>query len=141
MATPYEDVYLRFLPKITNYEFLKLSDEVIYRDLKNLLFSSIVNFRYCLKLYDRNEDTESFKENLTEEEIEILSHLMCVEYLTPQILTDEHLKQTLNSKDYNRYSQANHVKEVREIRELFKQESNEKMINYSFNMEKLDGFK
>ncbi|MEW5569602.1 hypothetical protein [Rossellomorea marisflavi] len=141
MATSYEDVYLRFLPKITSYEFLKLSDEVIFRDLKNYMKSAIVNFQYCSKLQDRNEDTETFKHDLNEEEIEILSSLMCVEYLTPKIITDEYLKDTLNSKDYTRYSQANHVKEIREIRDMFKQEADGKMIKYSFKMNKLDGLK
>jgi hypothetical protein len=73
--------------------------------------------------------------------MEILSHLMCVEYLTPKLLTDELLQQRLNPKDYSIYSQANHIKEIRELRDLLKSESNGMMINYTFNSDKLDGFK
>jgi hypothetical protein len=65
---------------------------------------------------------------------------MSVEYLTPKLLTDELLKQTLNSKDYSLYSQANQIKEIRELRDTYQQEANNLMILYTFTGSKLDGF-
>lgn len=141
MATSYEKVFERFLPKITNYSYLNLSDQEINDNLETFLKSSIIKFRYCDKLNDRDEALKQFNKDLTEEEQEILSVLMCVEYLTPKLLTDDLLKQSLNSKDYSLYSQANHVKEIRGLRDKYQQESNSLMILYTFTKDKMDGFK
>lgn len=140
MATSYESIYSRFLPKITDYSFLNLSDEEIKSNLETYLKSSIIKFRYCDKLSDRDEVLKQFNKELTEEEQEIISVLMCVEYLTPKLLTDELLKQSLNSKDYSLYSQANHVKEIRALRDEYQQEANSLMILYTFTKDKMDGF-
>lgn len=140
MATSYELIYSRFIPKITDYTFAVLSDEEVEQHLETFLKSSIIKFRYCDKLSDRDENIKQFNKDISEEEQEILSILMCVEYLTPKLLTDDLLKQTLNSKDYSLYSQANHVKEIRELRDKYQQEANSLMILYTFTKSKLDGF-
>jgi hypothetical protein len=140
MATPYEDVYARFTPKITDFNFANLMDAEVEEYFETFLKSSIIKFRYCDKLSDRDETLKQFNKDLSEEEQEILSILMSVEYLTPKLLTDELLKQTLSSKDYSLYSQANHIKEIRELRNKYQQEANNLMILYTFNNSKLDGF-
>lgn len=140
MATSYQEIYSRFTPKVTDYSFVNLSDDEVEEYFETFMKSSIIKFRYCDKLSDRDETVKQFNKDLTEEEQEILSILMCVEYLTPKLLTDDLLKQTLNSKDYSLYSQANHVKEIRELREKYQQEANSLMILYTFTKSKMDGF-
>lgn len=140
MATSYEDIYARFTPKITDFHFATLSDFEAEEYFETFLKSSIIKFRYCNKLTDRDENLKQFNKDLTEEEQEILSILMSVEFLTPKLLTDELLKQTLNSKDYSLYSQANQIKEIRELRDKYQQEANSLMILYTFTGSKLDGF-
>jgi hypothetical protein len=140
MATPYQNIYSRFLPKITDYSFVDMLDFDVEEYLETFLKSSIVKFRYCNKLIERNETTKEFVQDLTDEEQEILSCLMTIEYLTPKLLTDDLLKQALNSKDYSMYSQANHIKEIRDLRDVFQNEANNLMILYTFSNNKLDGF-
>jgi hypothetical protein len=140
MTTPYENIYARFTPKITDFNFANLMDAEVEEYFETFLKSSIIKFRYCDKLSDRDETLKQFNKDLTDEEQEILSILMSVEYLTPKLLTDELLKQTLSSKDYSLYSQANHIKEIRELRNKYQQEANNLMILYTFNNSKLDGF-
>jgi hypothetical protein len=140
MATPYENIYARFTPKITDFNFANLAYMEAEEYFETFLKSSIIKFRYCAKLSDRDETSKQFNQDLTEEEQEILSILMSIEYLTPKLLTDELLKQTLNSKDYSLYSQANQIKEIREVRDTFQREVNNLMILYTFNNSKLDGF-
>lgn len=140
MATSYQEIYSRFTPKITDYSFVNLSDDEVEEYFETFMKSSIIKFRYCDKLSDRDETLKQFNKDLTDEEQEILSILMCVEYLTPKLLTDDLLKQTLNSKDYSLYSQANHVKEIRELRAKYQQEVNSLMILYTFTKSKMDGF-
>jgi len=141
LATSYQDVYSRFLSKITDYNFLNLTENEIEYHLEKFLKSSIVKFRYCNKLSDRDDSIKSFNETLTDEEQEILSVLMCVEYLSPKILTDDLLKQTLSSKDYTLYSQANHIKEVRSIKDSYQKEASSLMILYTYSKTKMSGFK
>ncbi|WP_235887836.1 hypothetical protein [Neobacillus paridis] len=140
MATSYQEIYERFTSKITDFYLSNLTDEEAKEYFETFLKSSIIKFRYCNKLSDRDEDLKQFNNDLTDEEKEILSILMIVEYLTPKLLTDELLKQTLNSKDYYLSSQANHIKEIRELRDKYQQEANSLMILYTFNNSKLDGF-
>lgn len=140
MATSYKEIYSRFTPKITDYSFVNLSDDEIEDNLETFLKSSIVKFRYCNKLSDRDESIKQFNEDLKEEEQEILAILMCVEFLTPKLLTDDLLKQTLSSKDYSLYSQANHIKEIRQLRDDYQKEANSLMILYTFNKSKMDEF-
>jgi len=141
LATSYQDVYSRFLSKITDYSFLNLTEDEIEYQLEKFLKSSIVKFRYCNKLSGRDDSLKSFNETLTDEEQEILSVLMCVEYLSPKILTDDLLKQTLSSKDYTLYSQANHIKEVRSIKDSYQKEAGSLMILYTYSKNKMSGFK
>ena len=142
MATPYEEVYERFLPKLTDYSFVNLSTQDVMDNLETFLKSSVIKFRYCDKLHEKDDTLKQFNEDLTDEEKEILSILMCVEYLTPKLLTDDLLKQTLNSKDYSLFSQANHIKEIRGLRDMYQKEANSLMVLYTFgkNKGKMDGF-
>ncbi len=140
MATSYEDIYARFTPKVTDYSYLNLVEDEIEDTLETFLKSSIIKFRYCDKLSDRDETLKQFNEDLTDEEQEILAILMSVEFLTPKLLTDDLLKQTLSSKDYSLYSQANHIKEIRQLRDVFQKEANGLMILYTFSKSKMDGF-
>jgi hypothetical protein len=68
MATPYQNVYSRFLPKITDYSFVDMLDFDVEEYLETFLKSSIVKFRYCNKLIERNETTKEFVQDLTDEE-------------------------------------------------------------------------
>lgn len=140
MATSYQEIYARFLPKITDYSFVSMADGEIEDHLETFLKSSIIKFRYCDKLTERDETLKTFINDLTDEEKEILACLMSVEYLSPKLLTDDLLKQTLNTKDYYIASQANHIKEIRDLYALFKKEASNLMILYTFNKNKMDDF-
>lgn len=118
-----------------------MENEEIENNLETYLKPSIVKFRYCDKLGDRDEELKQFNQDLTDEEQEILAVLMCVEYLTPKLLTDNLLKQSLGAKDYNLYSQANQMKEIRTLRDTLKREADNLMILYTYEKKKMDGFK
>ncbi|WP_226035614.1 hypothetical protein [Aquibacillus saliphilus] len=141
MATSYEDVYARFLPKITDYSFLNMVDEDIQDYLEGYLKSSITKFhRYCNKLSDRDEDLKQFNKDLNDEEEEILSLLMCIEFLMPRILTDDLLKRKMSTKDYNIHSPAQHMAQLRELKSDFQKEIRYLITLYTFKKDKMDEF-
>lgn len=125
--------------KISDYSFLNLTQNEVEDILESYLLSSIVKFKKCKKdLSNRDQALKQFNEDLTDEEKEILATLMCVEYLTPKLITSELLKQKLSTKDYQLYSQANQIKEIREVRDKMKSEANQMMISYSYSENSLD---
>lgn len=139
MATPYSQIYSRFLAKISDYSFVSLTQEELEANLETFLNSAIVQFRRCKKsLYLRDNVAKTFDEDLTDEEQEILSKFMVVEYLTPKLVTADLLQQTLSSRDFKLYSQANHIKEIRDLRNEMKNEVIKMMTEYTyfnFNMD------
>lgn len=141
MATPFKEVYNKVYNKISDYSFTKLTQDEVEDVLESFLLSALVKFKTCKKdLSNRDLTLKQFNEDLTDEEKEILATLICVEYLTPKLITDELLQQRLSTKDYNLYSQANQIKEIRELRDKFKSEANQMMINYSYSKKSLDEF-
>jgi len=142
MATPYSNIYSRFLNKITDYSFLNQSTGEMEEGFKSFMDSAIVHFRRCKKdLFDTDDTLEQFNEDLTPEEQEVIATLMIVEYLSPKLITADLLKQTVNSKDFKLYSQANHIKEIRELRNMIKKDASQMMMEYSYQHNNMDYFK
>lgn len=141
MATSYEEIYSRFLPKVTDYSLAKMTDQDLKSHLDGYLKSAITKFiKYCDKLSDRDESLRQFNEDLSDEEQEILSLLMCVEFLLPRTLTDELLKRRLSTKDYNLHSPASHMSQIRELRNDFQKEIKRLINLYTFKNDKMDEF-
>ena len=134
MATPFADVYERFLQKISDYSFLNLQAEQIEERLKGYLFSSIPKFKQCKKyIRDIDDVMETFNSDLDSEEKEILSHLMVVEYMMPQILTSQLMKQSLSDRDFKTYSQANQIRELINVKNEMQSEVERMIMSYTYN--------
>jgi hypothetical protein len=140
MATPYGDIYNRFLSKITDYDYINNQTAAeLDETLENLLLGAIPQFRKCkVDLSNRDSTNEQFNDTLSDYEIEILSHLMVVEYMTPHLIKDDFLRQKLSTKDYRMYSQANHIKEIRLLRQLLRNESKQMINSYTYSENSLD---
>lgn len=141
MATPFQKVYNAFLPHITDYKLGEMykSDEVrFYEELFQLMLNAIVHYpNPTAKLYNYNEDMQEFDDDLLPHEISILSKLMVVEYMTPLILDETLLKQSLNSKDYRSYSPAKHGETLQKIKTSLNSEVNQALSRQSYSLENL----
>ena len=69
---------------------------------------------------------------LTDMEKGILTHLMIVEHLKPQVLSSEVLRPSLSDKSFKIYSQANHLRELNLLYRLFQKESNKMITEYTY---------
>jgi len=142
MSTPFQSVYDSFLMKVEDYSFLNLTQEDLESDLENYLNISSAKFRVCKKdLSDKNLTTKEFNVDLSIMEIEILSSLMVVEYLKPQITTSNLLKQKMTDKDFKIYSQGNHLDQLMKLYKQMKHESQSLINDYSFYSNSLDDLK
>ncbi|WEG18505.1 hypothetical protein PQ478_08485 [Alkalihalophilus pseudofirmus] len=142
MPTRFQEVYSRFLQKIQTWSFVDVSDEQMEDELEGWLMSAIPHFLFCRKdLYSNDTVLKQFNEKLDGLEIEILSILMLIEYLSPKLNTDELVQQSMSSKDYKLYSQANHIREIRELRDNYKNEVESLVSKYSYHGRDLNDFK
>ena len=128
--TTLQDVYDSFLSKITDYDYLKLSEEDLNEELAMKLKSAIAKFIIAddIKI---NEMTEQFNRELSYLEIEILAYGMVLSWVEPLVNNMETMKQRLSSKDFSVYSQAKHLAELNEVRIRANKEFNYWINRYS----------
>lgn len=142
MGTPFVTVYNRFLGKITDDMYVELTPEDTRKDIQNLLIEAIPGFEFPRKnLDDYTIDTKvvnateigendfvikslddkdtmvviensSFTEELTSEEINILSYIMVEGWLQRQISSIEHTRMKFSGSDFKFTSQANHLQKL-----------------------------
>jgi hypothetical protein len=140
MSTSFETVFQSFLNKISDSSFVSLPTENLESIMSSYLQSSIVRFRKCKQnLKDYDLDLQQFNVDLSMEEIEILSLWMKFEWLNQQINRVELLKQSLSSKDFAMYSQANHLSALLSLREVTSSDVYTLMKYYSYDNNDLSG--
>ena len=141
MATPYTDIYTLFLQKIKSYDLANLSSEDLQSLLGGYLHSAIPRFQFrCINdLTDRDDELSQFNVTLGDDEKEILSFYMLIEYLLEKIDTDELLRQGFTNREWNQTSQANHLSGLLDLRTTFKKEVDHLVIEYSYNHTDLSG--
>ena len=122
MGTPFTQVYNRFLGKITDDMYMELTPEDTIRDLRNLLLDAIPGFEfprkdlsnYIIDTITENvlEETSSFAEELTSEEINILAILMMISWTQRQVTSIENTRMKYSGSDFKFTSQANHLSKL-----------------------------
>ena len=114
MATPYSDVINSFIMKIEGYKLLTLLPEDREEVIMFYLNSARSKFYKKCKhdLLDVDTENKLFLDTLTIDEIDILSEIMIVEWLSPQIYSDELLESRLNTKDFTEYSPAKLIEQI-----------------------------
>lgn len=138
MSTPYSAIDNSFLNKITDDYLLTLINEDLATLISKYRASALPKFKQCKKLHDRDDELEIFKQTLTDEEIEILANLMVIEWLKPQINSIEILKQSMSTKDYKMYSQANHLNTLIELKKETYAEIDRLIVSYTYSNNSLD---
>lgn len=135
MGTPFSDIYHLFLSQIKDYELATMKETSLEDNLQSWLMSSIGYFSSCrkdLRMYDLQ--LAYFTEELDSTEQYILAKFMVLAYLSTFLMTEQNLKQALNSKDYRMYSPANQLKALMELRKQIHSDANTLMSRYSYNI-------
>ena len=146
-TTPFSEVYESFLSKITDDMYMELSKRETYNMLEDLLISSIPKFEFPRKslfdyqrgFYIPEEDckcddncgcpgkdsyvfTGYFNCALTQEEINILSTYMIVEWIGQQLASVENTRMKYSGTDFKFTSQANHMQKLLVIKKDYERE-------------------
>lgn len=89
MGTPYEKIYERFLNRITDFNFVSMEEIVLNGMFKSWLHSAVVNVRTTTDLSKYDDEIETFENDLSDLDIELLAMGMTLAWLD----------QTLNSTE------------------------------------------
>lgn len=135
MATPYSDIINMFIFKTKTYQLMALSLEDKEEIVNSYLKSACAKFykKSTHDLLNRDDDLQTFEEDLYLDEIDILSEIMIVEWLSPQIYNDELLENRLNTKDFTEYSPAKLIEQIRNVYNESRKKVKYMMIQYTYD--------
>ena len=132
--TLFSDVYTNFLSKITDDMYMELTPEDTYKILQQLLVSALPKFEfprqnlnYELKQIGLDEDDEpifewAFVNKLTNEEINIITSYMIVEWIGQQLASVENVRMKYSGSDFKFTSQANHMQKLLQMKKDYERE-------------------
>lgn len=140
MATPFQDVYDKFLNLIEDYELTLFPDEDLAFLLSNYLSRAIsLDFKQCTKdLSDYDEDLKQFNVDLTGEEQWIIANGMVLSWLEPKIKRERLLRDAISDRDYKESSHANQLKELMNLESATREKLHSYIVSYTHN--DFDGF-
>lgn len=108
--TPWSVVFGAFLARIEEDDWMREDDfEIVQQDMLMILDMAIFDFRFPRIDLSLDHINETFVEELTNGEIQVLASLMKLHWLRRQINTWRVIKQQYSTKDFEFSSQANHL--------------------------------
>ena len=119
MATPLQTIYNTFLAKVEADDWMLTEEnqELVKEDWRMILDAAIVQFRYPRLSLDY--EGEYFKEDLGNDEIQVLANLMKLEWIRRCIATWDNIRQLYSDKDF---SQANFLDKLNKTGEQVRDE-------------------
>lgn len=133
--TPFSVVYESFLSKITDDMYMELTPEQTYNILQELLISALPKFEFPRQSleYDLINTQETDEENnpildwgfikiLTNEQINIISNYMIVEWIGQQLASIENVRMKYSGSDFKFTSQANHIQKLLQLKKDYERE-------------------
>ena len=132
--TTYYDLCDSVFEKIKDYGLSNLDKDTAFNIILEYLKPAIVMFSGCTQdLSDIDDELGEFNFQLTNRNFQILSNYMVICYLDANyIRTGEMLRSHLSSTDFHKYDNKDTLGKVKEIREMYKNENDQLMINYSY---------
>jgi hypothetical protein len=133
MATSFDILFKRFFNKVTDPDLASLLPDTIDSITIEFMQSAIVRFQKCKQDINTIDTVlQQFNVDLNQVEIEILANWMVYEWTSQQIFRVELLRQSLSSKDYAMYSQANHLDKMLLLRQQIYNDTNQMITDYTY---------
>lgn len=109
MPTPFSTVEQKFLVKISDRYLVTMTANDLQDLIDSYRESAEVTFKKCANLSDKDNTLRQYNKTLTNEEIDILSDCMVLEWAYPTINSIDNLKLRMTTSDYKQFSQANMI--------------------------------
>lgn len=160
-TTSFSTIYDSFLDRVTSDMYMELTEQDTYKQLQGLLVNSIPRFefpKFDLFNYELGELVEVpseiegeepstewvggfFNTKLNQEEINILSLNMVIEWLGQQLATTENTKLKYSGTDFKFTSQANHMAKLKVMIDTYQKDSLHLQRLYSRRIRTEDGMR
>ena len=140
MSVPYDKFTEAFLAKVTEFEFIKLSEYERNHLIDGYMKRAIAAFKKVCK-YDltttaddmvREFDTDIEAEDL-DEIVEIVSEGMLVQWMKPYTYKQENLESVLNTRDFTTYSPSELLLRISATYAAVRKDFTNMMREYSYN--------
>lgn len=140
MSVSYDVFTGAFLSKITEYEFLKMTDYERNTQIDGFMKMAIAAFKKICK-YDltttADDNVREFEVEIEQEYldeiVDIVSEGMVVQWMKPYTYKQENLENALNTKDFSTYSPAELLLRISNAYMAARKEFTNKMREYSYN--------
>ena len=114
--TTFDVIYNSFTSKITDDMYMELTEAETNSMQKELLMNALHWFEFPrVDIYDFNDDLEEYNILLSNEEINIISTYMVVEWFGYQIASVENTRMKYSGSDFKFTSQANHMQKLLQL--------------------------
>lgn len=152
MTSDYENIYSRFLQKVTDYDFVKLDTDDAYAMMNDWikqtaqkpfvrkLFSSISFDHDVMKVnYEMNE-SYSGDEEFSKEFVEnMFASGMVVQWLEPRVKSVINISQMVSDKERQFYSQAQHLSQLKDMLQTEEENMRKLIRDYSYGILSMGG--
>ena len=142
MAVPYDMFTVMFLGKISEYEFINMTDEdrtsIVDGYMKSALSSStfqkVVDYDFAgtaddeMRIFDLDID-----ENILYDIAGIVTEGMVVEWLKPFVYNQDNLQNVLSTRDYSIYSPAELLYRIGNAYQAAQKDYTQMLREYSYN--------
>lgn len=138
-----DDLYSSFLGKVTDYNFVNMSEDDVY-ELMFGYFKSAISQPYVRRLFSSvkmddeiMEMTFTLKNSVDEDSdkyfiIEVLSRGMVIAWLEPQVKSTVNLSQMYGGKEQKFYSQAQQLSELKDLLSTTKSEQRRIICDHGY---------
>ena len=117
MATSYDNIYDRFVNKITDFNIIELDDYSLGDMFQGWLKSAIVRSRKCQHdLSKRDDELQEFEEDLSDLEIELLALGMVDAWVSPMLNSTELTLQFIGGNEEKYYSQSQQLAALQNLK-------------------------
>ena len=121
--TTFDVIYNSFTSKITDDMYMELTEAETNSMQKELLMNALHWFEFPrVDIYDFNEELEEYNILLSNEEINIISTYMVVEWFGYQIASVENTRMKYSGSDFKFTSQANHMAKIQAMKTEYERE-------------------
>lgn len=134
MATPFEDIYTRFL-MIDDYELGLISEEELRDVLYRYLKSGIDHFPQCEKDLSKVifvDEVPHFESDLSSNEKRILSMCMRREWMISKLYNVDNMQKSIGDRDYRAIQGTGYLKSLSELDDKLEDEIRTYSVAYTY---------
>ena len=133
MSTSYDLIFQKFMHEIDDFDLTSLDEEDMLIENKLTLSKAITLFKKCKQSLIRDDTSELFTNNLTEEEQWILADYMRKVWFDEIINNGNLLKLNLSDKDFKLFSPSDKLQVLSKLKTQYDRELKLKVNDYLYD--------